>query len=76
MWCAYLGHTVSRSLTSLLSRLQFIIAAVLPSSSTVVPTQQLVIVSYFILAAIGVFSILTYQLTTYQKRRERARKIK
>ena len=48
----------------------------LPSSSTVVPTQQLVIVSYFILACIGVCSILTYQVTTYQKRRERSRKIK
>ncbi|KAI7836521.1 hypothetical protein COHA_009622 [Chlorella ohadii] len=58
-----------------LTALQFIIAAGLPSSQTVVPTQQLIIVSYCILAGIGVTSILVFWMVSLHRSRERQRRL-
>ena len=52
------------------------VAAVLPSSATVVPTQQLCLISYLLLGLIGVESILVYWLVTAEKRLDRRRRIK
>ncbi|PSC69798.1 ligand-gated ion channel [Micractinium conductrix] len=59
-----------------LTALQFILAAGLPSSTTVVPTQQLILVSYGILALIGVCSIFVFEVVSLHRTRERQRRLK
>lgn len=58
--------TLFLSLTALL----FVISDYLPRSADIIPTQQMIIISYFFLGFIGVESILLYRLATYQKQRE------
>ncbi|GAB4813010.1 hypothetical protein N2152v2_000056, partial [Parachlorella kessleri] len=70
-----LGVVVTMFLS--LTAIQFVISGVLPSSSTVVPTQQLVIVSYAVLAIIGIMSIAVYFIITADRqraKRERSRR--
>ncbi|GAB4813008.1 hypothetical protein N2152v2_000054 [Parachlorella kessleri] len=62
-----LGVVVTMFLS--LTAIQFVISSVLPSSSTVVPTQQLVIVSYAVLAIIGIMSIVVYFVITADRQR-------
>ena len=52
------------------------VSAVLPSSATVVPTQQLCLISYLLLGLIAVESILVFWLVTAEKRLTRRRRIK
>lgn len=58
-----------------LTAIQYVLAAVLPASTTVVPTQQIIIISYFVLAFIGFLSVLTYQLTVLDDRRRKKERI-
>lgn len=50
-----------------LTALMMVVAGELPQSSTIVPTQQLCLVSYFVLGFVGLESILTYKLVTMVK---------
>ncbi|KAL4421658.1 hypothetical protein ABPG77_001199 [Micractinium sp. CCAP 211/92] len=59
-----------------LTALQFVLSTALPSSSTVVPTQQLIIVSYCILALIGVSSIGVFWMVGLHRQQERQRRLK
>ncbi|KAL4421264.1 hypothetical protein ABPG75_010555 [Micractinium tetrahymenae] len=59
-----------------LTALQFVLSSDLPSSSTVVPTQQLIIVSYCILALIGVSSIGVFWMVGLHRQQERQRRLK
>ena len=74
-WCVRrLGIVVTLFLA--LTALQFVVSAVLPSSATVVPTQQLCLISYLLLGLIGIESILVYWLVTAERRLTRKRRIK
>lgn len=58
-----------------LTALQFVLAVGLPSSTTIVPTQQLIIVAYCILGGIGVSSILGFWLVQLHRTSERRRRL-
>eukprot|EP00887_Chlorella_sp_A99_P003895 scaffold11.g3895.t1 len=58
-----------------LTAIQYVVNASLPSSSTIVPTQQLILASYIVLGMIGLCSIITYYLSTTARRRQKQESI-
>jgi NADH:ubiquinone oxidoreductase subunit K len=59
-----------------LTALLFVVNGNLPESSTVVPTQQACILAYFVLALIGIESIIVYQIVTTHRQRDIRRRTK
>lgn len=53
-----------------LTAIQFVVGSYIPSSSTIVPTQQLIITSYLVLGLIGLVCILVYLLVSQKERAE------
>lgn len=58
-----------------LSALQYVLLSMLPASTTIVPTQQVILVSYFVLAIIAVMSVGTFQLAHMDDRRKQREKM-
>lgn len=58
-----------------LTAMQYVVNTVLPSSSEIVPTQQLVIVSYCVLGLVALMSIFTYIIATNERQLEKKRRI-
>lgn len=64
------------TLTLALTALQFVVSSSLPASTTVVPTQQIILISYFVLAIIALLSVCTYQLTVIESRKKKKERIR
>lgn len=52
-----------------LTALMLVVGDVLPKSSVIVPTQQLVLLSYLILGFVGLESIILYKIVTVEKQK-------